>query len=78
MSGIDGMRSCLEDYILLFLFDVCMYVCMYGCMYLFKGICFLKNASPQKIYHYIDKFHFKTFSKGRKANFNFLEKRVRT
>ena len=26
MSGIDGIRSCLEDYILLFLFDVCMYV----------------------------------------------------
>ena len=25
MLGIDEMRGCLEDYILLFLFDVCMY-----------------------------------------------------
>ena len=32
MSGIDGIRSCLEDYILLFLFDVCMYVAMYVCI----------------------------------------------
>ena len=32
MSGIDGIRSCLEDYILLFLFDVCMYLFMDGCM----------------------------------------------
>ena len=26
MSRIDGIRSCLEDYILLFLFDVCIYI----------------------------------------------------
>ena len=26
MSRIDGIRSFLEDYILLFIFDVCMYV----------------------------------------------------
>ena len=30
MSGIDGIRSCLEDYILLFLFDVCRYVASLG------------------------------------------------
>ena len=29
ITWIDGIRSCLEVYILLFLFDVCMYVCMY-------------------------------------------------
>ena len=35
MSRIDGIRSCLEDYILLFVSDVCMYmyVCIYVCMY---------------------------------------------
>ena len=29
MSEVDGIRSCFEDYILLFLFDVCIYVCIY-------------------------------------------------
>ena len=28
MSSIDGLRNCWEDYILLFLFDVCLHVCM--------------------------------------------------
>ena len=37
--GIDGIRSCLEDYILIFLFDVCMYVCMYLCMYVCMYVC---------------------------------------
>ena len=28
MPRIDGIRSCLEDYILLIIFDVCMYKCV--------------------------------------------------
>ena len=32
---IDGIRSCLEDYILLFLFDVCMYIHIYVYMYIY-------------------------------------------
>ena len=39
MSEIDGIRSCLEDYILLFLFDVCMHVCIYICMYACMYVC---------------------------------------
>ena len=38
-------------------------------LYIFKGICFKENESPQKIYHHIDKFHTKTFSKVKKASF---------
>ena len=36
---------------------------------------YLKVSDFKKTYHHFDKFHFKTFSKVRKANFNFLEKR---
>ena len=39
--GIDGITSCLEECILLFLFDVYVYVCvvMYVCMYLCMYVC---------------------------------------
>ena len=46
-------------------------------MCLFKGICCQENASPHNFLHCINKFHFKTFSKVRKANFSYLEKHVR-
>ena len=33
MPKLDGVRIYLEDYILLFLFDLCMCLCMYELMF---------------------------------------------
>ena len=33
---IDGIGSCSEDHLLLFPFDLYMYVCMYVCVYVFR------------------------------------------
>ena len=38
-SGVDGIRSCLEDYILLFLFDVCLSACLAGWMSVCLAVC---------------------------------------
>ena len=68
MSSIDGIRSCLEDYILLFLFYLCMYNLFKVCKivkianYIYK-ICNRSDSTPPDFTH----FSFDSFFV-RKAN----------
>ena len=41
MSRIDGIRSCLEDYILLFVSDVCMYMYVYMYVLCMHYVCIM-------------------------------------
>ena len=51
MLRIDGI-SYLQNYILLFLFDICMYVCMYVCMYMHMYVYVYMNVYVY-VYQYI-------------------------